>query len=486
MPEPAGASDGSVGARPEVFLAALSDAATVADRLDAYLDPDALVIKDLYTWEHVKRRYYYEEDGSQPCDAEGETVEFEPEELLGFDPADTEGRLSAGESAASALADVVEERTVNVNPELDEDAFFSTVDGETTVTDRYDLEKAVPMEKKTHFRERERYWVNEPYAFVIVFRSDRDNETKYYLIEPYRNAIETDLTEFLVEKLRTAIKYTDDALVEDDDGRRDVIDRETRRLLERYDLYERPAGINVRDVYQWQAESDEYLEMGGSNTLEEIRFDRGWSHAELDEQLFLRKVVLAYLIENGLNEYRQVAATLQAFINDPETITALIANDELAASLEDLREMESVLIDVDPEKEALVPRPEPNAETSETARGILDRAESEVFEEHRGPVAAGVGDALVTEPAEDVTTAPAAPDEDASGVASDGGEPSEARRSPSERSSGGGERSVESRTPKDERRESAASDRERGEPSETGRSVEPESSIDRGFDEESG
>ncbi|WP_336363322.1 type II/IV secretion system ATPase subunit [Halalkalicoccus salilacus] len=840
LPEPAGASDGSVGARPEVFLAALSDAATVADRLDAYLDPDALVIKDLYTWEHVKRRYYYEEDGSQPCDAEGETVEFEPEELLGFDPADTEGRLSAGESAASALADVVEERTVNVNPDLDEDAFFSTADGETTVTDRYDLEKAVPMEKKTHFRERERYWVNEPYAFVIVFRSDRDNETKYYLIEPYRNAIETDLTEFLVEKLRTAIKYTDDALVEDDDGRRDVIDRETRRLLERYDLYERPAGglrdrllgllgrteveespaitapvrpepavleedadtvsepqivrllyylkrdfigyeridgikhdinvediscdgydspvfvyhseyeqiitnvahgekrlddfvvklaqrsgkgiskrnpqvdatlpdgsraqltlgrevsdhgtnytirqfkdvpftpldlinwhtfsleemaflwlcienhkslifaggtasgkttslnavslfipsntkivsiedtrevelpqrnwiasvtrpsfsdgddgdvdefdlleaalrqrpdyivmgeirgeegrtlfqvmstghttyttfhadsvgevlkrfttqpinvsktmftaldlvsiqtstrvqgtkvrrnkslteinhydaehdeINVRDVYQWQAESDEYLEMGGSNTLEEIRFDRGWSHAELDEQLFLRKVVLAYLIENGLNEYRQVAATLQAFINDPETITALIANDELAASLEDLREMESVLIDVDPEKEALVPRPEPNAETSETARGILDRAESEVFEEHRGPVAAGVGDALVTEPAEDVTTAPAAPDEDTSGVASDGGEPSEARRSPSERSSGGGERFVESRTPKDERRESATSDRERGEPSETGRSVEPESSIDRGFDEESG
>jgi archaeal flagellar protein FlaI len=170
--------------------------------------------------------------------------------------------------------------------------------------------------------------------------------------------------------------------------------------------------INVRDVYQWQAESDAFLEVGGSNTLEEIRFDRGWSNEELDEQLFLRKVVLAYLIENGLNEYRQVAATLQAFINDPETITALIANDELAASLEALREMESVLIDVEPEKEALVPRPEPDEETSETARGILERTESEVFEEHRGPVDAGVGDALVSEPAEDVTATPAGPDED--------------------------------------------------------------------------
>ncbi|WP_336344836.1 type II/IV secretion system ATPase subunit [Halalkalicoccus ordinarius] len=762
----------------------LLEASETASHLDAYLDPDALVIKDLYTWEHVKRRYYYEEDGSPPRDTDGEVVEFEPGEWLGFDPTDVEERFSRGASTAAVLADVVAERTVNVNPDLDEDAFFSTADGESTVTDRYDLEKAVPMGKKTHFRERERYWVNEPYAFVIVFRSDRDNETKYYLIEPYRNAIETDLTAFLVEKLRAAIKYTDDALVETDDDRRRVIDRETRRLLDRYDLHERSSGslrdrllkllgrgepeeppatvapvrpepaileedadtvseaqivrllyylkrdfigyeridgikkdinvediscdgydspvfvyhsgyeqiitnvthgkrslddfvvklaqrsgkgiskrnpqvdatlpdgsraqltlgrevsdhgtnytirqfkdvpftpldlinwhtfsleemaflwlcienhkslifaggtasgkttslnavslfipsntkivsiedtrevelpqrnwiasvtrpsfsdgddgdvdefdlleaalrqrpdyivmgeirgeegrtlfqvmstghttyttfhadsvgevlkrfttdpinvsktmftaldlvsiqtstrvqgakvrrnkslteinhydaehdeINVRDVYQWQAESDEFLEVGGSNTLEEIRFDRGWSHEELDEQLFLRRVVLAYLIENGLNEYRQVAATLQAFINDPETITALIANDELAASLEDLRQMESVLIDVDPEKEALVPRPGPDEETSETARTILEAAERRIFEDHRGPVTAGVEDALVAESSADVAT-PAVPDgddlrfdeDDADRAASDGGEP---------------------------------------------------------------
>jgi len=29
----------------------------------------------------------------------------------------------------------------------------------STVSNRYDLEKAVPFEKKTHFREIERYWV---------------------------------------------------------------------------------------------------------------------------------------------------------------------------------------------------------------------------------------------------------------------------------------------------------------------------------------
>ena len=33
--------------------------------------------------------------------------------------------------------------------------------------------------------------------------------------------------------------------------------------------------INVQDVYQWQAETDEHLSMGESSTLAEIKFDRG-------------------------------------------------------------------------------------------------------------------------------------------------------------------------------------------------------------------
>jgi flagellar protein FlaI len=132
--------------------------------------------------------------------------------------------------------------------------------------------------------------------------------------------------------------------------------------------------INVRDVYQWQPESDEYLQMGNSNTLEEIKFDRGWRQERLDEELFKRKVVLAYLIEEGLNTYTEVAATVQAFINDPDTIMALIAEDQLKRSLEDLREMESVEIDIDPDKEEMVPRPDPGEEMLAETGDILDNA----------------------------------------------------------------------------------------------------------------
>ncbi|ELZ35644.1 ATPase, T2SS/T4P/T4SS family [Halorubrum tebenquichense] len=758
-----------------------------AERYDPYSVP---VLKGYYTWDDYREEFFLDEDGSPPTveneEGEPEPLSFTHEdktEALGFDPDRTEDLLGAGGTAAADLADLVDERTVDVNPEIDEDAFFSTAEGHTTLTNRYDLEKAVPMPKKTHFREEERYWVNKPYAFVIVFRSTKENEVKYYAVQPYRTEIEEDLTEFLTGKLRTSIKYADESIAGGDEAfREEVIVEETRSLLDRYGIYEddgdergiadalidrfgiepsegiawriaeslgyeppvesasdppsisarpepavlaedaetlsehqvekllyylkrdfigyeridpikydinvediscdgynspvfvyhseyeqiitnihhdtdelddfvvklaqrsgkgiskrRPqvdatlpdgsraqltlgrevsdhgtnytirqfndvpftpidlinwktfsldemaflwlsienhkslifAGgtasgkttslnavslfipsnakivsiedtrevelpqrnwiasvtrpsfsdddkgdidefdlleaalrqrpdyivmgeirgeegrtafqvmstghttyttfhadsvgevlkrfttdpinvsktmftaldlvsiqtstrvqgkkvrrnksiteinhydaendeINVQDVFQWQAETDEFLQMGDSNTLEDIMFDRGWSRKTLDEELRKRRVVLAYLIDRGLNSYAQVAATFQAFINDPETVLALMANDELERSLEDLREMESVLINVDRDKEELVPRPEPDAEARAEVAEILDAAE-DLFETYRGEVPDSVANALLEmAPARDVEARPGA------------------------------------------------------------------------------
>jgi flagellar protein FlaI len=152
------------------------------------------------------------------------------------------GRIGAASEDARALAAVVDARTVRTNPELDEDAFFTTADGRTTIANRYDLERAVALERKPHLREVERYWVNEPYSFVVVFHSEKENERKYYAVEPHLTPIELDLQEFLAGKLRAAIKYSDDEVVVrgDDADRAGVIERETERLLDRYDLYAGP------------------------------------------------------------------------------------------------------------------------------------------------------------------------------------------------------------------------------------------------------
>ncbi|WIV67776.1 ATPase, T2SS/T4P/T4SS family [Natrialbaceae archaeon AArc-T1-2] len=789
----------------ELLSSVVRDATDLRNRVREVAGPEAVPVrKGVYTWEDYEREYV--DDGA--------LEELDREAALGFDPDAIEDYLEHGDTAATKLEAIVEERTVDVREELGEDDFFSTVDGHTTVTNRYDLEKAVPMKKKRHFREEERYWVNKPYSFVIIFHSEKENEKKYYLIEPTLTEIESELQEFLSGKLRTTIKYSDEGVKEstDQESKRTVIENETRRLLKRYSLFEQPSGrdsglfssnddgglfsrggsdaagsddeggllsrnnsstdggllsrsdegglleslktlldddddtgdddgdepddtsetdreldgiearpepavleedadtlteyqvekllyylkrnfigyeridgikhdinvediscdgynspvfvyhseyeqiitnvfhgkeelddfvvklaqrsgkgiskrlpqvdatlpdgsraqltlgpevsdhgtnytirqfkdvpftpvdlinwntfsleemaflwlcienhkslifaggtasgkttslnavslfipsntkivsiedtrevelpqrnwiasvtrpsfsdddqgdvdefdlleaalrqrpdyivmgeirgeegrtafqvmstghttyttfhadsvdevlkrfttdpinvsktmftaldlvsiqtqtrvqgnkvrrnkslteinhyeaendeINVQDVYQWQAETDEFLKMGDSNTLDTIQFDRGWSRERLENEIFKRKAILAYLIKNGLNTYAEVAATVQAFINDPETILTLIANDQLEESLADLREMESVLIDVDQEKEALVPRPDPTDETYNLSVDILERAETELLEEYRGKVPSGLSSAL--------------------------------------------------------------------------------------------
>ena len=787
-----------LGCSPRVFRDRLRGGTKAGAQFDRafrnWID-ETPVTKGEYAWEHFKWEYYYE-DGRLPRTQEGDVEEFEPERFLGFDPDDVESVLEAGKNGAEELLELEDRRTVNVDPQLDEDEFFSRADGRTTVVNRYDLEKAVSMNQKRHFVEEERYWINKPYACVVIFHSAKENEKKYYVVEPYLNEIETDLVEFLSGKLRTSIKYSDEDIVAQgtDDGRREVLEAETRSLIDRNDLrasttegqaspkrplggfreldaeallerldrvdatwlpdrlntvlssdetrespnsetegigeilarpepavleedsgtlteyqiekllyvirrdfigYERidpikhdinvediscdgynspvfvyhtdyenlitnirhgkerldnfviklaqrsgkgiskrqpqvdatlPDGsraqltlgkevsdhgtnytirqfndvpftpidlinwktfsldemaflwlcieskkslifaggtasgkttslnavslfipsnakivsiedtrevelpqrnwvasvtrpsfsqdnagdvdefdlleaalrqrpdyivmgevrgeegrtlfqvmstghttyttfhadtvdevlkrfttdpinvsktlftaldlvsvqtqtkvqgkkvrrnktiteinsydsendeISVQDIYQWQPEEDEFRQHGNSKKLKEIAFDRGWSETQLEAERFERRTILAYLITNGLNTYTEVAATLQAYINDPETILTLIANGDLEESLEDLREMESVLIDVDSEKEALVPRPEPDEDVLAEADRILEAAESRIFEQYRGQSPGSLTEALPeAKPETDVT-----------------------------------------------------------------------------------
>ncbi len=760
-------------------------AGDITDYSDLIGYDETPVIKDIYGWADYKREFFYDEEGEPPTDSEGEPETFDAEAALGHPPESIGATMADCERAGEELQELIDERTVDIDEEVDEDAFFSDTQGRTTVANRYDLEKTVPLAKKAHFRERDRYWVNKPYSYVVIFHSTKENEIKYYVVQPHLTEIEEDLSDYLTDKLRASIKYEDEgSTAGDEDHRRSVIESRTRELLDRYDLYDEPnegeergglgntivdkfdldpsggvsgrvvdllgyeepiegirqlegievrpepvlveedadtlneyqvekllyylerdfigyeridgikhdinvediscdgynspvfvyhsdyeqiitnvyheeeelddfvvklaqrsgkgiskrrpqvdatlpdgsraqltlgkevsdhgtnytirqfkdvpftpvdlvnwktfsldemaflwlcienhkslifAGgtasgkttslnavslfipsnskivsiedtrevelpqrnwiasvtrpsfsdddkgdvdefdlleaalrqrpdyivmgeirgeegrtlfqvmstghttyttfhadnvgevlkrfttepinvsktmftaldlvsiqtatrvqgqkvrrnksiteinhydaendeINVQDVFQWQAETDEFLEMGNSNTLDEIMFDRGWDREKLDDEIFKRQTVLAYLIHEGLNTYTQVAATFQAFINDPETILSLMANDELESSLEDLREMESVLIDIDPEKEEMVPRPDPSDAILEEARGILDEAEERLFEQYYGETPDAVADALVdTQPQGNVEATP--------------------------------------------------------------------------------
>jgi flagellar protein FlaI len=154
--------------------------------------------------------------------------------------------------------------------------------------------------------------------------------------------------------------------------------------------------INVQDVYTWKAGADEFTRQPGPQILEEIMFDRGWSRRRLEDELHKREVILAYLIDRRISAYEKVAATIQAFINDPDTILALVARDRLEESLDDLREMETVFMDIDDETEALVPRPSPDEATRTRAAGILDE-HAEMLDSYRQVDTDGVEEALPTD-----------------------------------------------------------------------------------------
>ncbi|WP_394347936.1 ATPase, T2SS/T4P/T4SS family [Halorussus salinisoli] len=231
---------------------------------EEWLDPATTpVTKGEYYWEHFKYEYYYTDTDvtapERPRDDDGEIDRFEKEEWLGFPEEDLEELLAEGAHDARKLLQIEDERTLDVPEELDEDAFFSTVEGHTTLVNRYDLEKEVALPKKQHFREVDRYWVNKPYSFVVIFHSEKENETKYYLVEPYCTPIEDDLKEFLTKKLRSSIKYSsEDVVVEAEaEERGSVIERETLELLGRYDLYVENDGERAEQLAELLERYDE-------------------------------------------------------------------------------------------------------------------------------------------------------------------------------------------------------------------------------------
>lgn len=92
-------------------------------------------------------------------------------------------------------------------PDLDLNEFFRNEDGGRTIVKNSDLEATIPNNEKYHLVEEKRYWVNKPYAFVVIYKSQRDQEYRYYLVEPYLTPEEKQLVGFLKDKIRHTLDF---------------------------------------------------------------------------------------------------------------------------------------------------------------------------------------------------------------------------------------------------------------------------------------
>jgi flagellar protein FlaI len=76
----------------------------------------------------------------------------------------------------------------------------------------------------------ERYWVNAPFAYVVVTYDPEESEHRYYAVEPELDAFESELLERLREDIRDPLLFRTDPEPTDED----VLAAELENLLEQY------------------------------------------------------------------------------------------------------------------------------------------------------------------------------------------------------------------------------------------------------------
>ena len=85
----------------------------------------------------------------------------------------------------------------------------------------------------------ERYWLNAPYAYVLVTYDDRADKHRYRTVEPSLDEFETDLMEALFDDVRTPLLYN-----RQEGDPEVVLRRELKRRLENYGIDTDVAGFH--------------------------------------------------------------------------------------------------------------------------------------------------------------------------------------------------------------------------------------------------
>ena len=90
-------------------------------------------------------------------------------------------------------------------------------------------------------REVDRYWLNPPYAYVVVTYDDRADQHLYRAVEPSLDRFETELIEALYDDVRTPLLYGQEP---PDDDPKAALQRELRSRLRKYGIDTDVAGFH--------------------------------------------------------------------------------------------------------------------------------------------------------------------------------------------------------------------------------------------------
>ncbi|EFW92820.1 GspE2 [Haladaptatus paucihalophilus DX253] len=111
--------------------------------------------------------------------------------------------------------------------------------------------------------------------------------------------------------------------------------RRTQTLAEINGIDQRTGDLDYTTTFSWEPSKDTFRKRD-SGVLDEIRRDHGWSQSELLTELRDRKLVLQYLRENGISDYRRFTAMVNEYYADPETVVSNVreSTDSAVAELD--------------------------------------------------------------------------------------------------------------------------------------------------------
>ncbi len=98
----------------------------------------------------------------------------------------------------------------------------------------YDPEKHGPLvlfDGKEGYDEIDRYWVNEPYAFVVVLHNNERDNLWYQVIEPHLGGFERDFLEEIRSRLRDALLVED---IKREEDKEEILVKNVRSIVRDY------------------------------------------------------------------------------------------------------------------------------------------------------------------------------------------------------------------------------------------------------------
>ncbi len=116
--------------------------------------------------------------------------------------------------------------------------------------------------------------------------------------------------------------------------------RRNMKLVEIIGIDPKTRNIRTDDIFQWNAETDNFVRTGNSTALQDIKRARGWSDEELQRELDERREVLQYMLDNEIAEYEDVSKIIQSFIIDRDRVLNQIREGEI--DLEALSELKTL------------------------------------------------------------------------------------------------------------------------------------------------